>query len=31
VVLHETGRRHDNDLVLVRFGDFVEWFGEVNP
>ncbi len=29
VVLHEAGKRHDNDLVVVRFGDFVEWFGDV--
>ena len=27
-VLHESGRRHDNDLVVVRLRDFVEWFGE---
>jgi hypothetical protein len=28
VVLHEKGRRHDNDLVVLRLGDFVDWFGE---
>jgi hypothetical protein len=27
VVLHEAGARHDNDMVLVRLSDFVEWFG----
>ena len=30
VVLHEGGRRHDNDLVVVRLADFVEWFGEAD-
>jgi len=30
VVLHELNARHDDDIVLVRLGDFVEWFGEVN-
>ena len=30
VVLHEVGRRHDNDLVILRMGDFQEWFGEVS-
>ena len=29
VVLHQVGRRHDNDLVMVRLGAFVEWFGHV--
>ena len=29
VVLHQVGRRHDNDLVVVRLGTFVEWFGDV--
>lgn len=29
VVLHECGQRHDNDLVMVRLDDFVQWFGEV--
>ena len=29
VVLHVKGQRHDNDLVVVRLGQFVEWFGEV--
>jgi hypothetical protein len=29
VVLHECGQRHDNDLVMVRLADFIEWFGEV--
>jgi len=26
-ILHESGRRHDDNLVLVRLGDFREWFG----
>ena len=26
-ILHEAGRRHDDNLVLVRLGDFREWFG----
>ncbi len=30
VVLHESGRRHENDLVLVRMRDFEEWFGEAD-
>jgi len=29
VVLHEVGQRHDDDLVVVRLADFVQWFGEV--
>lgn len=29
VVLHQLGRRHDNDLVVLRLRDFQEWFGEV--
>ena len=31
VVLHEAGRRHDNDLVVVRLKDFVEMWGDVTP
>ena len=27
VVLHQKGRRHDDDLVVLRLKDFVEWFG----
>ena len=26
-ILHEAGRRHDDNLVLVRLGDFTAWFG----
>lgn len=26
-VLHQAGRRHDNDLVVMRLRDFEEWFG----
>lgn len=29
VVLHETGMRHDDDLVVLRLGDFQDWLGEV--
>ena len=29
VVLHETGSRHDNDVVVLRLKDFVDWFGEL--
>jgi len=29
VVLHESGQRHADDLVLVRLADFEDWFGEV--
>jgi len=27
VVLHQTGQRHDTDIVCVRLKDFEEWFG----
>ena len=30
VVLHESGRRHENNLVVVRMRDFEEWFGEAS-
>ncbi|MBC7235020.1 MAG: hypothetical protein H5T69_04200 [Chloroflexi bacterium] len=29
LVLHESGRHHEADLVILRLGDFQEWFGEV--
>lgn len=29
VLLHEKGRRHDNDLVVVRLADFEDWFGSL--
>ncbi len=29
VVLHQVGRHHDNDLVVLRLADFEEWFGEM--
>lgn len=29
VVWHEKGNRRPDDLVMVRLGDFVQWFGEV--
>ena len=27
VVVHEEGKRHDDNLVVMRLGDFVAWFG----
>lgn len=27
VVLHESGQRHTNDMVVLRLADFVDWFG----
>jgi hypothetical protein len=29
VVLHQSGERHENDYVVIRLGDFVEWFGDI--
>ena len=31
VVLHESGQRHADDLVLLRLRDFEDWFGAVRP
>lgn len=31
VVLHETGQRHDNDLVVLTLADFQQWFGDMYP
>ena len=28
-ILHESGRRHADDLVVLRLADFQDWFGEV--
>jgi len=28
VVIHQHGGRHVDDLVVLRLGDFTEWFGE---
>jgi len=28
-VLHEAGRRHDDDLVVLRLADFKTWFGDM--
>ena len=28
VVLHENGKHHDNDLVMMRLYDFSFWFGD---
>jgi len=30
LVLHEKGRRHDDDLVVLRLGDFQAWFGQMS-
>ncbi len=30
VVLHESGQRHDNDLVVMSLADFEVWFGEIS-
>jgi hypothetical protein len=30
-VVHQHGRPHSEDLVVVRLSDFVEWFGDVPP
>lgn len=31
VVLHEKGKRHRDNFVIVRLGDFVDWFGDNQP
>lgn len=28
VVLHQTGQRHNDDLVVLRLADFREWFDD---
>lgn len=28
-ILHESGQRHADDLVLIRLVDFEDWFGKV--
>jgi len=30
VVLHVTGERHDNDLVVLRLRDFEDWYGPLD-
>ena len=30
VVLHESGKRHVENFVVVRLGDFVDWFGDLD-
>ena len=27
-ILHEKGKRHSSDLVMVRLGDWIDWFGK---
>src|ERR1051325_5906379 len=29
-ILHQSGSRHTDDLVVMRLSDFQEWFGGVN-
>lgn len=29
VVVHETGKRHDGDLVMIRLKDWIDWFGKL--
>jgi hypothetical protein len=29
VVVHVLGRNHDNDLVIMRMGDYVDWYGRL--
>lgn len=29
VILHESGQRHADDLVVLKLSSFQEWFGEV--
>ncbi len=31
VVLHESGQRHGQDLVVLRLADFTAWFGAGEP
>lgn len=28
VVVHNTGSKHSNDLVIMRLSDWLDWFGE---
>ncbi len=30
MVIHECGTRFDDDLVVLRMGDFKDWFGGMN-
>ena len=29
LVLHQLGKRHDEDLVVIRLADFEQWYGAV--
>lgn len=29
VVLHEAGKRHDDDYVVIRLRDYQQWYGDV--
>ena len=31
VILHEKGARHRDDLISVRLGDWLDWFGQGGP
>ena len=30
-VIHTVGRPHRKDLCIMRWGDFLDWFGDVQP
>jgi hypothetical protein len=30
-VLHEEGQRYDDAVIMIRLGDWVEWFGGLTP
>lgn len=30
VVIHEVGRHYEDDLVVMRWSDWIEWYGEPN-
>lgn len=30
VVVHELGRHHNNDYVVIRMRDYTEWYGDIN-
>ena len=31
VILHEKGARHRDDIISVRLGDWLDWFGHCGP
>ena len=30
LVVHVHGKRHDDDLVIVKMSDFTDWWGKIN-